>query len=243
MIRPSFPGTGAHLLRSQRGIANPMNSALSLTPLSLPEDPDAGPPVASSLGLGLGLGATHAPDLPAMERAIADLLRASGLDPRSPDLRDTPSRVARTWAGEFLAGYALTPQAALGAPVTGEADPDVVIVSGLRFHAMCPHHLFPYRGVAHLCYLPRGKLVGFGALGRLVETFASRFTLQERITHQIAQALMDHLGCRGAGVVLSAEHLCLALPGEKHDRSTVMTSAFLGEASERADVKSRLLGI
>src|SRR5262249_19862395 len=154
------------------------------------------------------------------------LLRAWGLDPAHPDLVGTPARVARTWAAEFLAGYAHDPAQILGSPVVGEADPDVVVVSGLRFHAMCPHHLFPYRGVAHLAYLPAGKLAGFGCLGRLVEAFAARFTLQERITHQIAQALMDHLGCRGAGVVLQAEQLCLALPGEKHDQSSVVTSAF-----------------
>jgi GTP cyclohydrolase I len=122
----------------------------------------------------------------------------------------------------------------------GEADPDVVVVAGLRFHAMCPHHLFPYRGLAHVAYLPAGKLVGFGRLGRLVECFAHRLTLQERITHQIAEALMEHLGARGAGVVLEAEQLCLALPGDKHDRSTVTTSAFLGAAAERPDVRARL---
>jgi GTP cyclohydrolase I len=175
-----------------------------------------------------------------MEQAIAEWLRACGLDPADADLQTTPARVARVWASEFLDGYAADPAEILSETVVGEADPDVVVVAGLRFHAMCPHHLFPYRGLAHVAYLPRGKLVGFGRLGRLVECFAHRLTLQERITHQIAAALMQHLGARGAGVVLEAEQLCLALPGDKHDTSSVTTSAFLGEAAERPDVRARL---
>ena len=171
------------------------------------------------------------PDVARMERAIRDWLTACGLDPANRDLKPTPERVARTWAGEFLDGYQADPAAILGDLVLGEADPDVVVVPGLRFHAMCPHHLFPYRGLAHVAYLPAGKLMGFGRLGKLVECFAHRLTLQERITHQIAEALMQHLGARGAGVVLEAEQMCLALPGDKHDTSAVTTSAFSTTAS------------
>ena len=123
----------------------------------------------------------------------------------------------------------------------GEADPDVVVVGGLRFHAMCPHHLLPYRGVAHVAYLPAGKLVGFGRLAELVDCFTKRLTLQERATHQIADALCRHLGARGAGCVIEAEQLCLALPDEKHDQSGVVTSSFVGEMRERPDLKTRLL--
>lgn len=179
-------------------------------------------------------------DLPRMERAIREWLSGCGLDPSHADLAATPARVARVWASEFLDGYDADPAQILGEPVVGEADPDVVVVAGLRFHAMCPHHLFPYRGLAHVAYLPAGKLIGFGRLGKLVECFAHRLTLQERITHQIAEALMQHLGARGAGVVLEAEQMCLALPGDKHDTSGVTTSAFLGAAAERPDVRARL---
>jgi GTP cyclohydrolase I len=106
---------------------------------------------------------------------------------------------------------------------------------------MCPHHLLPYRGVAHVAYLPQGKLVGFGRLAELVDCFTKRLTLQERATHQIADALCRHLGARGAGCVIEAEQLCLALPAEKHDQSGVVTSAFVGEMRERPDLKARLL--
>ena len=178
----------------------------------------------------------------AMSAAVAALLRAAGLNPADDvDLKQTPERVAKLWQEEFLAGYAMDPAKILGDLVVGETDPDVVIVSGLRFHSMCPHHLVPFRGVAHLAYVPAGKLAGFGRLADLVECFTKRLTLQERATHQIAQALWQGLGARGAGCVLEAEQLCLALPGERHDNSLVLTSAFVGDMRERPDLKARLL--
>ena len=178
----------------------------------------------------------------AMSAAVAALLQAAGLDPAGDaDLRQTPDRVAKLWREEFLAGYAMDPAKILGEPVVGEIDPDVVIVAGLRFHSMCPHHLVPFRGVAHLAYIPAGKLAGFGRLADLVECFTKRLTLQERATHQIAQALWQGLGARGAGCVMEAQQLCLALPGERHDKSGVLTSAFVGEMRERPDLKARLL--
>lgn len=181
---------------------------------------------------------------PALAAAVEALLRASGLDPaRDADIQHTPARVARLWASEFLAGYDMDPATILGEPVMGEADPDVVIVGGLRFHSMCPHHLLPYRGVAHVAYLPAGKLVGFGRLGDLVDCYTRRLTLQERATHQIADALQRHLGARGAGCVIEAEQLCLALPGEKHDQSSVVTGAFVGEMKQRADLKARMFAL
>jgi len=180
-------------------------------------------------------------DGPALQAAIEALLRASGLDPRDADLVETPARVGKLWQAEFLAGYQMDPAKILGDPVVGEADPDVVVVGGLRFHSMCPHHLVPYRGVAHVAYLPQGKLVGFGRLADLVECFTKRLTLQERATYQIAESLWQGLGARGAGCVIEAEQLCLALPGERHDQSGVVTSAFVGEMRERPDLKARLL--
>lgn len=178
----------------------------------------------------------------ALVDATAAFLRACGLDPaRDPDLRETPARVARLWRSEFLAGYAMSPAEILGDPVLGEADPDVVVVGGLRFHAMCPHHLVPFLGVAHVAYIPDGKLVGFGRLADLVDCFTKRLTLQERATHQIAEALCTNLGAKGAGCVIEAQQLCLALPGDKHDASGVVTSAFVGEMRERPDLKARLL--
>jgi GTP cyclohydrolase I len=92
-----------------------------------------------------------------------------------------------------------------------------------------------------VAYIPRGKLVGFGRLAELVDCFAHRLTLQERITHQIAQALCEHLGARGAGCVMEASQMCLGIPGDKHDQSGVVTSAFIGEMDQRPDLKARLM--
>src|ERR1043165_3525090 len=171
-----------------------------------------------------------------MAAALRAFLEACGLDLGEADFLTTHERVARIWMREFLDGYGRDPAEILGAPVVGEADPDVVVVGGLRFHAMCPHHLLPYRGIAHVAYIPAGKLVGFGRLAELVDCFTKRLTLQERATYQIAEALHGNLGAKGAGCVIEAEQMCLALPGEKHDASGVVTSAFVGEMQQRPDM-------
>jgi GTP cyclohydrolase I len=116
-----------------------------------------------------------------------------------------------------------------------------VIVTDLTFHSMCPHHLMPSRGKAHVAYIPDGRIVGFGRVARLVACYTQRLILQERATHHIANALMTYLPARGAGCVMEAEHLCLAIPGDRHRGSRVLTSAFVGELGEREDLRSRLL--
>ncbi|MBI5477272.1 MAG: GTP cyclohydrolase I FolE [Deltaproteobacteria bacterium] len=182
-----------------------------------------------------------APHRGRMATAVRDLLAASGLGVDDVDLRGTPRRVARIWTEEFLSGYALDPVEILGDPVRGEPDPEVVVIAGLRFHSLCPHHLLPFRGVAAVAYLPRARLFGFGRVARLVDCFTRRLTLQERATCQIARALCAHGGARGAGCVLRAEQLCLALPGERHDASEVVTTSFVGALQGRADLQARLL--
>lgn len=173
--------------------------------------------------------------------AVEQLLRAMGRDPKDKDLEETPRRVATLWGDEFLSGYSMDPRQILGDPVLGESNPDAVFVLDLSFHALCPHHLVPYRGKAHVAYIPDGKLLGFGRIAQLVACFTQRLTLQERATHQVAQALLELLPARGAGCVMEAEQLCLALPGDRHETSRVLTSAFVGELVERADLRGRLM--
>jgi GTP cyclohydrolase I len=176
--------------------------------------------------------------------AVEQLLQAMELDPSGDkELRDTPRRVAEMWSREFLSGYQMDPVSILAQPVVKEENPDAVFVTDLSFHSMCPHHLMPVRGKAHVAYIPDGRLLGFGKIAQLVACFTQRFTLQERATHQIAQALMQHLPARGAGCVLNAEHLCLAIPGDKHESSRVVTSAFVGELRERADLRNRMMAL
>jgi GTP cyclohydrolase I len=135
----------------------------------------------------------------------------------------------------------MDPRQILANPVLGEDNPDAVFITDLSFHSMCPHHLLPFRGKAHVAYIPAGKLLGFGRVAQLVTCYTHRFTLQERATTQIARALVDHLPARGAGCVMESEQLCLAIPGDKHEDSRVLTSAFLGEFRERSDLRARLM--
>ena len=178
---------------------------------------------------------------PALPDAVAQLLRAMGLDVEDAELSETPRRVSELWSREFLSGYSMDPRQILSRPVPEASPPDAVLVTDLSFHALCPHHLLPFRGHAHVAYIPDSSLVGFGRIGELVACFTQRLTIQERATQQIAEALHEHLPCRGAGCVLEAEHLCLAIPGDKHSESRVVTSAFVGELRARDDLRGRLM--
>ncbi len=153
------------------------------------------------------------PDVARMAGGVARFLEGAGLSLSDPDLRDTPERVARCWSEEFLGGYRTTPEEALGecfeAPV-GE-DGALVVVTGLRFHSMCPHHLLPYAGTAHVAYVPKGRVVGFGRLAALVDCFAHRLILQEALAHEVAEALARVLESPASACVIEAEQSCLRL--------------------------------
>ncbi len=175
-----------------------------------------------------------------IEDAVRSLLAASGLDLSHKDLVGTPARVAKLWSREFLSGYAADPAAILGDPVTGEGNTDLVVIRDLPYHGMCPHHLLPYSGRATVAYLPGSKLVGFGRLGDLVRCFANRLTLQERVCNEVVDAIMVHLGARGAGCVMAGEHMCLRIPDNKH-AAKVVTSSYRGELQARPELQDRLM--
>ncbi len=179
-------------------------------------------------------------DRPAIERAVTELLAACGLPLDHKDLVGTPARVARVWSEEFLSGFAMDPAQILGDPVEGEGASELVLVHGLPFHGLCPHHLLPYTGTASVAYLPADRLAGFGRLGDLVTCFTRRLTLQERACNDIADALVEHLGARGAGCVMRARHTCLSIPDNKHG-AEVITCSLRGVLRERADLQALLL--
>ena len=172
--------------------------------------------------------------------AVSQFLTACDLDPAHKDLVGTPDRVSRLWREQFLSGYAMDPATILGDPVVGEAQTELVVVRSLPFQGMCPHHLLPYIGKATVAYLPGDKLVGFSRLGELVECFTRRLTLQERACNDIVDALMEHLGARGAGCVMSGDHTCLRIPGRRHDAS-VVTASYRGEMQGRPELADRLM--
>ena len=170
---------------------------------------------------------------------MTELLAACGLPLDHKDLVGTPARVARVWSEEFLSGFAMDPAQILGDPVEGEGASELVLVRGLPFHGLCPHHLLPYTGTAAVAYLPVGRLAGFGRLGDLVTCFTRRLTLQERACNDVADALIEHLGARGAGCVMRGRHTCLSVPGDKH-ATEVVTCSLRGALRERADLQALL---
>lgn len=165
-----------------------------------------------------------------MERAVADFLRAAGLDLKDANLTETPQRVTAAWADEFLTGYAQTPAEALADrfPVTRKADRELVVVTNLHFRSMCPHHLMPYSGVAHLAYVPTREVVGFGRLSALIDVFAHRLVLQEELARQVADALMKELGSSGAACLIRAEQTCFRLRGEEQHAAVTFSEAYEG---------------
>lgn len=166
-------------------------------------------------------------DMPRIERAVREILLAIGEDPDRDGLVDTPRRVARSYRELFRgqredAGVHLS-------RVFEQRHDDVVLVRDIEFFSVCEHHLLPFVGRAHIAYLPsNGQVVGLSKLARTVEVFARRPQVQERMTNQIADALMEHLEPRGVAVVVEAEHLCMKMRGVNKTRSTMLTTALRG---------------
>jgi GTP cyclohydrolase I len=171
-------------------------------------------------------------DLPAAERAVADLLRALRRDPASPHLRDTPRRVAAAFA------EMLTPEPfAVTTFPNDEAYDELVLARAIPFTSLCEHHLLSFSGVAHVGYLPGDRIVGLSKLARVVRHFARDLQVQERLTMQIADYLESALAPKGVGVVLEAEHLCMSVRGVQAPGATTVTSCLLGKL--RDDARSR----
>jgi GTP cyclohydrolase I len=157
-----------------------------------------------------------------------DLLVALGEDPEREGLQRTPERVARMYA-EILSGY----QTDLGTLINGaifESDyQHMVVVRDIEFYSMCEHHMLPFTGKAHVAYIPDGKIIGLSKIPRLVEMFARRLQVQERMTQQIAETLQDVLQPKGVAVLVEGAHMCAMMRGVKKSEASMVTSAFLGE--------------
>ena len=170
-------------------------------------------------------------------QALRTFLRSLGLPVDSdPELSGTPERAARAWRDEFLDGYRHSAAAVL-AEALPSSERSMVVLAHVSFATMCPHHLLPCAGRATLGYLPGGRIVGLGALVQLVECFAHRLVLQETLGRQVADALVEHLGARAAGVVLEGRHACLSLRGERQTEGVVVTHSFAGAWAD--DVSAR----
>jgi GTP cyclohydrolase IA len=163
-----------------------------------------------------------------LEDAVRVILRHIGEDPEREGLRNTPGRVAKAY--EFLtSGYARDPKDAINGALFAEEDyQEMILCKDLDFYSLCEHHLLPFMGKAHVASLPNRKIVGLSKMARMVEIFARRLQVQERMTTQIAQTLMSEIDPLGVAVVLEAEHLCMRMRGIEKQNSYVTTSAMLG---------------
>ncbi len=189
---------------------------------SCDHDP-AGDPIPGSIGIPR----QGEFDPAAFERAVTDLLLACGVNPDSTHTGKTAQRVRELWQKRLLGGYAIDPAEALGEGFE-DSRQDMVVVRGIAIHGVCPHHLVPFRGVAHVAYIPGGRLHGFGRIARLVDAIGHRFTYQEWMTRDIAEALMTHGKALGAACIIEAEQLCLLLGEDRRGDERVVTQAFTG---------------
>jgi len=175
-----------------------------------------------------------------VEKLIHELLLELGEDPKREGLIKTPKRVARSW--EYITkGYTQDVQDVINGAVFHEDARGMVIVRDIEFYSMCEHHLLPFFGVAHIGYIPDKKLLGLSKLPRIVDVFARRLQLQERLTQQIADTLFEILEPKGLGVVLEARHMCMQMRGVEKSQSLTTTSAVLGEMHDDAETRAEFL--
>lgn len=181
-------------------------------------------------------------DQPRIEAAVREILIAIGEDPDRDGLLDTPARVARAYAESF-AGLHADPAEVLARTFAVDHQ-ELVIVRDIEMFSTCEHHLLPFHGVAHIGYLPQGGLVtGLSKLARLVDVYARRPQVQERMTGQIADALVEHLEVMGAIVVIEAEHLCMSMRGIRKPGARTLTSAVRGTLARNPTTRAEAMSL
>jgi GTP cyclohydrolase IA len=174
-------------------------------------------------------------DIEKIEKAVREILEAVGEDLQREGIRKTPARVARMYA-ELLGGMQEDPKRHLDSVFTENYD-EIVLLRDIPFYSICEHHLMPFIGTAHVAYLPKGKVLGVSKLARIVDCFARRLQVQERLTDQIADFLMNNLKPYGVAVVLEASHSCMTIRGIKKPGSVMVTSSLRG--TFKSDPRSR----
>ncbi len=176
-----------------------------------------------------------------VEQLVRELLIEIGEDPNREGLLDTPRRAAASW--EFLTrGYRTTPQEVIGGALFRQETHNMVIVRDIELYSLCEHHMLPFFGRCHIGYIAHGKVIGVSKLARLTDAFARRLQIQERLTEQVAQALMD-LGAEGVGVVIEAQHLCMMMRGVQKHNSVMVTSSMLGTFRSSSRTRNEFLSL
>jgi GTP cyclohydrolase I len=177
-----------------------------------------------------------------MEEHVRAILKSIGEDPDREGLLRTPQRVAQ--ALKFLTrGYDMDPEKVINDALFTEDYEEMIVQKDIDFYSLCEHHLLPSFGKAHVAYIPHHKIVGISKLARLVDVYARRLQVQERMTNQIASIIMQKLDALGVAVVIEAEHLCMRMRGVEKQNSYVITSALLGAFRTRQDTRSEFMNL
>ena len=177
-----------------------------------------------------------------MEEHIRQLLRAIGEDPDREGLVKTPQRVAQ--ALTFLTqGYKTDPAQVINDALFTEEYEEMIVQKDIDFYSLCEHHMLPFFGKAHVAYIPHHKIVGISKLARLVDVYARRLQVQERLTNQIASIMMEKLDALGVAVVIEAEHLCMRMRGVEKQNSFVITSTLLGAFRDRLETRNEFMNL
>ena len=179
---------------------------------------------------------------PAIEAAVKTILEEIGEDPTRDGLQRTPLRVAKMFA-ELTAGYHVDPQALINEAIFDVDYDEMVIVKDIHFYSICEHHLLPFYGHAHVAYIPRRKVIGLSKIPRVVEMFARRLQVQERLTVQIADFLDEALAPRGVAVVAQAVHMCSVMRGVRKENASMITSAMRGAFRTASKTRAEFLGL
>ncbi len=177
-----------------------------------------------------------------IEALTRELLLAIGEDPDREGLANTPRRVAEAW--DFLSsGYRTDVDRLINGAIFTQPTNSMVIVKDIEVYSLCEHHLLPFYGRCHIGYIPTGKVFGLSKLARLVDMYARRLQLQERLTEQISQAIMDTIGASGVGVMIEAKHLCMMMRGVEKQNSLMVTSSVLGTFRDSQATREEFLAL
>ncbi len=176
------------------------------------------------------------------EELVAEMIRRIGEDPARQGLLRTPERVARAME-LFTSGYRQSPEDVITGALFRESHQNMVLVKNIEMYSLCEHHLLPFFGKVHIAYIPNGRIVGLSKTARIVNVFARRLQVQERLTEQIAQGLWDVVRPQGVGVIVEAHHLCMMMRGVEQQNSSTLTSAVRGSFLEDSRTREEFLAL
>ena len=177
-----------------------------------------------------------------MEQAYLDIIKATGEDPERPGLVETPKRAAE--AMEFLTqGYKMDIDEVINGAMFPSDTDEIIIVRNIELYSMCEHHMLPFIGKCHVAYLPRGQVIGLSKIARLVDVFARRLQIQEHLTSQIANCVLEKTNASGAAVIIEAKHMCMMMRGVEKQNSTMTTSCMLGAFRDSSTTRNEFLSL